>query len=361
MKLALSLARRGLGKTSPNPAVGAVLVKDGKVIGRGYHRRAGLPHAEIEALKQAGRKAKGAALYVTLEPCDHWGKTPPCTEALIQAGIKQVVFGMRDPNPLVNGRGIGRLTRAGIGVKGGVMEREVQELNNGFVRVMRRKLPFVTVKAAQSLDGKIATHTGQSRWITGLAARRYVHQLRKEADAVLVGIQTVLKDDPSLNVYLVPQGNVKRQPKKIILDPHLKVPQKAKVFSIGEPGNTLIITSPAMANSVRAKRLVRATGCKIFPCRLKNGKFQLRSVFRQLAGDSLHQLLVEGGGETIASLLEQRLVNKVVWFIAPRIIGGRSAPTAVEGEGIAKLAGAIRLKRVRLRRFDGDICIEGYL
>ncbi len=329
--------------------VGAVLVKGGRVVGRGYHRRAGLPHAEIEALQKAGTKARGATLYVTLEPCAHWGKTPPCADALIRAGVKEVVFAMRDPNPMVNGKGIRRLKQAGIEVIGGIMEKEAKKLNEVFVHVMTKELPFVTVKIAQSLDGKIATRKGESKWITGESARRYVHRLRNEADAILVGITTVLQDDPSL-----------RHSKKIILDPNLKISTGAKIFTSGPRGSQqIIVTSPSRAKTTKAERLKKTTGCQIWACPLKKGRFRLHSLFRKMAQNLIHHLFVEGGGETIASLFDQKLVNKVIWFIAPMVIGGRRAPTSVSGEGIGRLSDAVRLKKVQIKQFDADFCVEG--
>ena len=349
MKLALSLARKGLGRVSPNPMVGAVLVKGGRIVGKGYHRRAGFPHAEIEALRETGAKARGAALYVTLEPCAHWGKTPPCTDALIRAGVKEVVFAMRDPNPLVNGKGVRQLKKAGSKVTGGIMEKEARKLNEVFVHVMTTKLPFVTVKIAQSLDGKIATRRGESKWITGESARQYVRRLRSEADAILAGITTVLKDDPAL-----------KHSKKIILDPNLKISTVAKLFTSGPRGSQqIIVTSPARAKTAKAERLKKAAGCAIWACPLKNGQFRLHLLFQKLVQHSIHHLLVEGGGETIASLFEKKLVNKVIWFIAPKVIGGRRAPTSVSGEGIGRLSDAVRLKGVQLKQFDEDLCIEG--
>lgn len=329
--------------------VGAVLVKGGRVVGQGYHRRAGLPHAEISALRRAGTKARGAALYVTLEPCAHWGKTPPCTDALIRAGVKEVVFAMRDPNPLVNGKGIRRLKEAGIKVIGGIMEKEAKKLNEVFVHVMTKKLPFVTVKIAQSLDGKIATRKRESKWITGKSARQYVRRLRSEADAILVGITTVLQDNPSL-----------RHSKKIILDPNLRISAAAKVFTSGPRGSQqIIVTSPSRAKTTKAERLKKITGCQIWVCPLKDSRFRLRPLFRKMAQNSIHHLFVEGGGETIASLFKEKLVNRVIWFIAPMVIGGRQAPSSVSGEGIGRLSDAVRLKKVQVKQFDEDLCIEG--
>ena len=229
------------------------------------------------------------------------------------------------------------------------MEKETRKLNEVFVHVMTKQLPFVTAKIAQSLDGKIATRKGESQWITGESARQYVHQLRSEADAILVGIRTVLKDNPSL-----------KHSKKIILDPNLKISAAAKLFTSDPHGSQqIIVTSPARSKTAKAERLKKTTGCAVWTCLLKKGRFRLHSLFRKLIQNSIHHLFVEGGGETIASLFEQKLVNKVIWFIAPMVIGGRRAPTSVSGEGIGRLSDAVRLKEVQLKQFDEDICIEG--
>ena len=319
MRLALELAAKGGGKTRPNPMVGAVVVANGRVVGSGYHRRAGGPHAEVVALRQAGARARGATLYVSLEPCAHTGRTPPCVEAVLRSGVRRVVAAMVDPNPLNRGRGIRRLKSRGLQVKAGVLEGAARRLNELFVNRMEKGRPFVTVKMAQSLDGKIATRAGQSRWITGPKARRWVHRLRSEVDAILVGIRTVLKDDPRLTVR---SGGVKgAAPLKVILDSKLRTPPKARIFSSCGP---VLIAATAAAPRAREKRLVRA-GAEVVRLPSRGGRVDLKALLKELAQREISHLLIEGGGETIASAFQARAVDRVAWFISPRIIGGRGA------------------------------------
>ena len=331
MRIALGLARKAEGLTNPNPTVGAVIVKDGRIIGKGYHRACGLPHAEINALKSAGPKAKGATLYVTLEPCDHFGRTPPCTEAIIGSGIKKVVIAMKDPNPLNNGRGIKRLNRAGIKTEAGVLGKEAARLNAPFVKFITTGRPFVTVKMAQSLDGKIATRSGESRWISSEASRRYVHELRGKVDAVMVGVNTVIKDDP----LLLSKTKAGKQPARIIVDGKLKTPRNARIFSRMSGSPVIIATTK------------------------KKGRVDLKDLLRTLGRMGMMHILVEGGGELVASLVEEALADRFLFFIAPKIIGGRAAPTSVEGKGLAELEKAPVLKNINVKRFADDILIEG--
>ena len=373
MKLALSLAQRGVGKTSPNPMVGAVLVKKGRAIGKGYHHCSGSAHAEIEALRdvrgttagQIQSRLEGAALYVNLEPCCHWGKTPPCADALIRSGISRVVIAMQDPNPAVQGKGIAWLRQAGIKVVEGILEKEAQELNRVFIKWIKQKLPFVTIKVAQSLDGKIATKTGQSRWISSEESRDYVQRLRREADGILVGIRTILRDNPLLNVRTKmssnERGKTREGPTKIILDPHFRIPIGARIFSKDSPAPVIVATTLAKARSAKAKQFQRLHSCSIWGFPARAGRFHLRDLFRQLAKVPICHLLVEGGGETIASVLQAKLADRVVWFIAPKIIGGRHAPTSVEGEGIAQLRQGIEIEEVHWKRIGEDFCIEGQM
>lgn len=348
IRIALGLAGKAKGMTSPNPCVGAVIVKGGRIVGRGYHRFAGGPHAEIYALRQAGKKAEGATLYISLEPCSHYGRTPPCVDAIISAGVRRVVAAMKDPNPLNNGKGLRILRRNGVKADAGVLEAEARLLNEDFIKYITRKMPFVAVKAAQSLDGKIATRTGDSKWITGLEARRFAHKLRSEVDAIIVGAGTVLKDDPLLTVRLkgrVPQrrgkvplqrGKVK-QPLRIILAGRSKIPSKARIL-----------------NSMGGAVLIATT-------REKSGRVDIRAFLKELAKMEITSVLIEGGGETIASAFEAGVVDKVYFFIAPKVIGGRGATTSVEGEGIGKVGRAIGLKRTSFRKIGDDLLIEGYV
>jgi len=352
MNLALELALRAKGNTSPNPLVGALVVKNGNIVGWGYHRKAGGPHAEIFALNQAAARTRGATLYVTLEPCSHFGKTPPCLDRILNSGIKKVVIGMRDPNPVNNGRSIKILRRNGLDVRAGILKEELRKINESFIKYITKKVPFITVKIAQSLDGKIATKSGDSKWITSQAARNYTHKLRKFYDAILVGINTVLKDDPRLtNPYS------RKQPIKVIVDSNLKIPLKAKVLN--NPSNVIIATSSI--NSRSKYNLLRRKGVRIFESPKKNGKVDLRLLFKTLAKLQITDILVEGGGKLVGSLFDAGLVDKVMFFIAPKIIGGGDAVSSVEGKGISNLRQALTLKDLTFRRFNQDLLIEGYV
>ena len=353
MALALRLARRGLGRTSPNPAVGAVVVSGGRVVGRGYHRRAGAAHAEVEALRQAGPRARGATLYVTLEPCNHVGRTPPCCDAILKAGVSRVVIAERDPNPVTNGRGINRLRREGLEVVRGVRASEARELNEPFYKAMTVRLPFVIAKVGQSLDGKIATTSGESRWITSDASRRVGHQWRSRVDALLIGANTVLQDDPFLSV----RGARRRAgyPIKIIVDSRLRTPPTARLFSAQSPMPTLIATTVRSKTKQQAFTRRRV---EIITLRPSQGRVPLRQLFRRLARRGIQSILIEGGGEVVASALAERLIDRVVFFIAPLLIGGRTAPGSVGGRGIPRLARAIRLQEMTCRRVGTDLCVE---
>lgn len=355
MSQALRLARRGLGRTSPNPMVGALVVRHGRVAGRGFHHRAGGPHAEVLALRQAGARARGATLYVTLEPCAHTGRTPPCADAVIAAGISRVVAAMRDPNPRTNGRGCRRLRAAGVRVTEGVLRREAQALNETFSTRMTRRRPFVSVKVAQSLDGKIATAAGQSRWISGRAARAFVHRLRAQADAVLVGVNTVLADDPRLTA----RGRTARRPRpllRVVADGALRTPSSARLFT--QQPSSVVIATTSRAPSSRARRLA-ACGAHVVRLPARRGGVDLRALCRYLARREVNHLLIEGGGEVIASALADRLVDRVYWMQAPILIGGRTAPGSVGGAGVSALARAIRLAAVHTRRLGNDWLVEG--
>ncbi len=355
MRLAIELAKKALGATNPNPMVGACVVKGGRVLGAGYHRKAGLSHAEVNALKSAGKMSGGATLYVTLEPCDHYGRTPPCTDAIIESGIKRVVIGMKDPNPINNGRGIRRLRRRGIEVLVGVLEGEVRSINRPYIKFVTRRLPFVTLKLAQSLDGKIATHTGDSRWITGKDSRRYVHALRGEVDAVMVGVGTVLRDDPRLTVRT--RRVQRKKITRIIVDSHLRTPLKARIFKDKDRAPVLIAAREG-AGASRRKALEKK-GAEVVITRPKDGRVDLKDLLRRLALRGIMHVLVEGGGELAAGILKERLADRMLLFIAPKIIGGRDAVTSVEGGGAGLVSGAIRILNLNVKRFSEDILIEG--
>ena len=352
MQEALVLARKGLGKTSPNPMVGAVIVKKGEMVGGGWHKRAGGAHAEILALGQAGARARGADLYVTLEPCCHFGRTAPCTEAIIAAGIRRVFAAWQDPNPKVNGRGFAALRKAGIEVTVGLLEAEARALNEVYEKYITTGRPFVTLKLACSLDGKIATGKGESRWITGEAARKFVHRLRAQNDAVLVGAATVLADDPEFTVRLA-RG---RQPRRVILDSRGQIPSTARILSVSSPSPLLITTS--LARKADVERLARA-GAEVVVLPRREARVSLEDLMEALGDREITSLLVEGGGKLAAGLLEAGLVDKVWFIIAPMIIGGEDAPSAVRGRGIEKLSEAWKLEKPQIKRLGGDFAISG--
>ncbi|MDO8536513.1 MAG: bifunctional diaminohydroxyphosphoribosylaminopyrimidine deaminase/5-amino-6-(5-phosphoribosylamino)uracil reductase RibD [Candidatus Omnitrophota bacterium] len=334
MSLAISLAKKAEGMTSPNPIVGAILVKDGRIVGRGYHKKAGLPHAEVNALRHAGAKAKGATLYVTLEPCCHFGRTPPCTDAIIKSGVRNVVIAMIDPNPINNGAGVRKLNRHGIKTSVGILSGDARAMNRPYIKFITEGLPFVTVKIAQSLDGKIATRTGDSKWISSEDSRSYVQELRRMADAVMVGANTVRKDDP----LLLSRSSRGKQPVRVIISGRSGLPSGAKVFT----------------NSKKFPVIVAR------PDGHSGKKVNLKELLRRLAKRNITNILVEGGGELVAGLVKRGLVDRFLVFVAPKIIGGRNAKTAVEGDGIENMKDALALKDISVRRFGDDILIEAW-
>ncbi len=351
MNEALRLAAKARGKTAPNPMVGAVVVNGGKIVGRGFHPKAGRPHAEIFALRQAGQKARGGTLYVSLEPCAHTGRTPPCTQAIRRAGIRRVVAAMIDPNPITRGRGLEQLEQRGISTTVGLLENKARRLNADFIRRMNRSRPEVTLKIAQSLDGKIATRTGQSRWITGVPARVWTHRLRARMDAILIGIGTVLKDDPRLTVR---GAGARAHPIRIVLDSRLRMPVSARMLK-GRGGPVWIAALPG-ASPQKEKRL-RAAGAEVLRVPARQGRVDLAKLMELLNGRGVNQLLIEGGGETAASALNQKLADHLAWIIAPKIIGGRAAVPSVGGIGAATLGKAIDLRRWKVRSLGPDILV----
>ncbi|HEV2392170.1 MAG TPA: bifunctional diaminohydroxyphosphoribosylaminopyrimidine deaminase/5-amino-6-(5-phosphoribosylamino)uracil reductase RibD [Verrucomicrobiae bacterium] len=362
LRRAMRLASRGFGQTSPNPMVGALLVKGGEIIGQGWHRRAGEPHAEIEALRDAQKKGnatRGATLYVTLEPCCTTGRTPPCTQAIIAAGVTRVVAGATDPNPAHCGKGFRLLRRAGIAVTSGILARECEQLNEAFNHWVVHHTPLVTVKAAMTLDGKIATATGESKWITSPAARLEAMQMRRGADAILVGINTVLADDPSLTFRAVGKRQNTPQPRKdlrrIILDANARTPLTAKVVTDMQADLTTIVISRS-APPRRARALGRKVQVWTAPAR--DGKIDLRWLLQKLGSQDITSLLVEGGGEINAFFLFSGLANRVAFFYAPKILGGSNSRKAVAGKGAGRLDEIIQLENVKWRRIGPDWLLE---
>ncbi len=352
IKKTLQLAKRAEGYTSPNPMVGAVLVKEGKIISCGYHKKAGYPHAEVEAIDKAKQFCVGSTLYVNLEPCCHWGRTPPCVDKIIRSGIKRVVIATLDPNPSVRGKSVKILKKAGIKVKVGVLEEEAKKLNEIFFKNMQKRMPFVVVKVAQSLDGKIATFKGESKWITGIKARRFSKRLRDKYDAVCVGVNTVIKDNPSLE-------GMKKRTCKIVLDPILKIPLKAKLVKKAE-GDLIIFTSKDNLHRKKVKYLKKKAFIYFLP--LKKDSFSLKDALKILyEKHSICSVFVEGGAYTIGRFFDEGLVDKIYFFYAPKIIGGEKNLSSVGGEGIKRLQDVHRVKDLEIIRIGEDILISGYI
>jgi len=356
MWMALDLARQGRGRTSPNPLVGAVVVQGTEVVGSGYHQYAGSPHAEIVALKKAGEKARDATLYINIEPCNHHGRTGPCTEAIIKAGISRVVAAMEDPNPLVSGRGFARLSEAGIKVKEGVLENKAKKLNEIFIKYITTGLPFVGVKVAMSLDGKTGTHTGESHWITGEKARQFVHRLRDQTDAIMVGIETILKDDPRLTARV--EGGGGKDPLRVIVDSRARLPLDARVISSSSSaGIILAVTEQSSEEKCRA---LRDKGVEVMVIPSVEDRVDLVALMKKLAERELTAVLVEGGGTLNFSLLQRSLIDKLFVFIAPLIIGGGESPTSFAGPGISSLTEAWAIEDIEMKQFNRDLLLIGY-
>lgn len=357
MKRALKLAAMALGRTSPNPVVGAVIIKDGQIIGEGFHRLAGTEHAEIVALREAGEAAEGAELYVTLEPCNHKGKTPPCTEAVIKAGIKKVYAATLDPNPLVSGKGVKKLTSAGIDVSVGLLEREAQQMNEFFFKYITKGRPFVALKTAMTLDGKIAAPTGDSKWITNEKSREYVHGLRDIYDAVLVGIGTVLKDDPLLNTRLTKKN--RRDPVRLVMDGSLEIPLESQIVRTAKQQKVILYTC-SRADRTKIEEL-QSLGVEVVVLGEFANIVPMDEVLKDVAQRGLMSVMIESGGRINAHALENNYVDKVYWFVAPKIVGGEQAPSPVGGKGIDRMEEAKKLKNIEIKHFDDDLLIIGYL
>jgi diaminohydroxyphosphoribosylaminopyrimidine deaminase/5-amino-6-(5-phosphoribosylamino)uracil reductase len=356
MKEALRQARKGLGRTSPNPAVGAVIVRKGKIIAKGYHRKAGLPHAEVEVLGALGGKAPGATLYVTLEPCNHHGRTPPCTEAILRSGLKRVVVGMRDPNPDVKGGGCEYLKEKGLSVTTGVLEAECRRLNEAFLKFVTTGRPFVMVKSALTMDGWTGTAKGHSKWITNEKSRKFVHRLRDRVDAVLVGIGTVLSDDPLLTARLGHRSG--HDPLRIIVDTHLRIPAKARVLNHNSSAETIVVAGAGISS--KNLKQFQKNGVSVITCPVKSGRIDLVALMGILGERFITSLLVEGGASIIGSMLREKLIDKFFIFKAPKILGGEDGIPMAAGRGPDKVDQCLCLKDLEVRRFGGDILFTAY-
>ncbi len=353
MQRALSLAARGEGLVEPNPMVGCVLARGERVVGEGWHRRFGGPHAEINALARAGRRAKGATAYVTLEPCCHFGKTPPCTDALIAAGIRRVVAAMKDVNPLVAGKGLRRLRAAGIKVEVGLLEREAKALAAPFITFMTKWRPYVILKWAQSIDGKIATRSGESKWISSIASRRVVHALRGKVDAVIAGINTVLADDPQLTARLV---KPRRIAARVVLDSRLRTPIASRLVRTARRAPTLIFTGPQGWRRRRRRGELEARGCEVARLKARRGGLDLRGLLGDLHGRGMTNVLVEGGGLVHGAFMDAGLADEARVFVAPLLIGGEEAPGPLRNsgsKGLGRFPGAMLERQVRM---GPDVC-----
>ncbi len=356
MREALREARKGLGKTHPNPAVGAVIVRNGHIIARGYHKRAGTDHAELVAIKRVkGRIKPTDVLYVTLEPCNHYGRTPPCTHAIINSGIKNVVIGMKDPNPGVKGGGVEFLKRNNIRVTSGILEQECKRLNEAYIKFVSTGIPFIVAKSALTLDGFTATRNGDSKWITNEKSRAFVHRLRAQVDGIMVGIGTVLKDNPLLTVRMV-RGSQKN-PVRIIVDTHLKIPHNSEVLN-DESTETIL----AVGQRVPDKRIdsLKKDHVSVIKCPMSRNGIDLLELMKRLGKREMVNILVEGGATLMGSMIRERLIDKFYIFKAPRVLGGSDGIPLAKGRGPSTIEESLRLKDVRFRRFDQDMLIYGY-
>jgi diaminohydroxyphosphoribosylaminopyrimidine deaminase/5-amino-6-(5-phosphoribosylamino)uracil reductase len=349
MGIAIKLAEKGRGYVSPNPLVGCVIVKRGKIVGRGYHKKYGEAHAEINALKAAGKKAKNATMYVNIEPCSHWGKTSPCTEKIVEAGIREVVVGMEDPNPLVDG--YKELKFRGLKTRIGILRDKAKKLNEAYIKHTKTKKPFVILKLAMSLDGKIATKSGDSKYITSRAARKYVHQLRNDVDAVMVGINTITRDNPLLDSRLVKGKN----PKKIILDSKLKISERAKILK--DPSSVIIATTKKASKNKIDK--LQHKGVRILLLKPKKGLVDLKELVKELGKSEIASVMIEGGAELSGNAVKEGVVDKILIFTAPKIIGNGLGP--IKNLGIKKVKKAIKLKNISTRNIGKDFLVEGDL
>ncbi|MBU3917485.1 bifunctional diaminohydroxyphosphoribosylaminopyrimidine deaminase/5-amino-6-(5-phosphoribosylamino)uracil reductase RibD [bacterium] len=357
MLKALSLAAKGSGYTSPNPMVGAVVVKDDKIIGEGWHQAVGQAHAEVNAIDDAGDSARGATLYVTLEPCNHEGRTPPCTRKIEKAGISKVVMAMKDPNPGVDGGGMEYLISRGIPVITGICEKKALVLNEAFIKHSLTHLPFTIAKCAATLDGRVATANGDSRWVTGPSARRFVHQIRHYVDAIMVGINTVKLDNPSLTTRL--DNIITKDAHRVILDTKLSISEEAKVLTLDSEAKTLIITGPDIPGDKR--RRLESENIEIITTPLRNGRIDLKGLMKILGERDITSLLIEGGSQVLGAAFNAGVVDKVNFFYAPKILAGDDGFPITAGQGVEFMKDAVNLLDIKVKQFDNDIMIEGYV
>jgi diaminohydroxyphosphoribosylaminopyrimidine deaminase/5-amino-6-(5-phosphoribosylamino)uracil reductase len=357
MQMAYALAEKARGWASPNPYVGAVVVKGEKIVGYGYHEQPGKPHAEVVALRRAGKEARGSTLYVTLEPCVHWGRTPPCVETILRFRPKRVVISALDPNPIVYKKGVKKLKEAGIEVALGCLGEKNQRLNEAYIKYITQRLPWVILKAGLSMDGKIAAADGSSRWVTGPLAREYTHLLRGEADALLVGINTVIRDNPQLTIRHPLWG--KKQLVRVILDSRLRLPLESRLLKTFQKGPILIFTSREAP--FKKKKELAAKGAEIMEVDMQQGRLDLKAILKELARRGLASVLVEGGSQVLTSFLEQKLADKLFLHFAPRLLGGQKAPSLFAGQGFAPLQRGLGLRPSRIFSLGQDFILEGYL
>jgi diaminohydroxyphosphoribosylaminopyrimidine deaminase / 5-amino-6-(5-phosphoribosylamino)uracil reductase len=353
MRIALEEAARGVGRTSPNPAVGAILVKGGRIVARGHHAKAGAAHAEVMALEEAGPRAQGADLYTTLEPCDHWGRTPPCSRAILEAKVRRVICASSDPNPLVNGKGVARLRRAGVEVITGVLREEADALNRPFFKWVTQQMPYVTLKAAVTLDGKIASGAGDSRWITGEQARLLVHQLRDRVDAVLVGANTVREDDPRLTTRLPGGGG--RDAARVVVDSRLRLSPDHAVFS-ARSGARVLVATTLPPDSPRARRLA-ARGVEVWTVKARRGQVDLEALLKRLGAEGMLHVLVEGGARVFSSALAADLWDELWVFVAPKLVGARGLTWSGELP-VRRMAEALAVGELQIEKVGKDVLLK---
>jgi len=354
MERALELAKKGTGKVNPNPLVGAVIVKNGEIIGEGYHECYGEAHAERNAVNNAIKSVEGSTIYVTLEPCAHYGKTPPCVDLIIEKKFKKVVIGMLDPNEKVSGKSIDKLKKHGIEVVVGVKEEECKRINEIFIKYITSKVPFVILKSGMSLDGKIATYTGESKWITSKESREDAQNLRNRLNSIMVGVNTVIADDPELTCRINNEKNLIR----IVVDTNLRIPLDTKI--VKNDDKLTIIATTLNSNEIK-KQTLRDLGIKVIEVSEKNNKVNLKELIRKLGEEGIDSVLIEGGGTLNFSALEENIVDKVIFYIAPKILGGENSKSCIAGIGFSELSHAVNLKEMSYRRIGEDLVIEGYI